>query len=97
MSRLTPKVCWDSDVLLTILKGQDPDRTEEELWALHEAVTAFDSGQLIVVVPAIIHTEVLDPMYSDELRVRFDGLLGRSNLVTQDITSRGCPALWQHS
>lgn len=84
MSR-TPKVCWDADVLITILKGEDPDRTEAELVALREAVTAFDTGQLIVVVPATIYTEVLDPIDDGEVRRRFETVLRRTNLVEQDI------------
>lgn len=82
----TPKVCWDSCVLITILLGSDPDRTREELQALREAVTAFDSGDLIIVVPAHIHSEVLDPIEDPDIRDRFDRLLRRTNLVVQDIT-----------
>jgi predicted nucleic acid-binding protein len=80
------KVCWDADVFITILKGRDPDRSNEELVALREAVTAFDTGQLIVVVPATIYTEVLDPIDDEELGRRFESMLRRSNLVEQDIT-----------
>lgn len=80
------KVCWDADVLITILKGHDPDRTPEELIALREAVTAFDAGDLIVVVPATIYTEVLDPIDDEALGRRFEAMLRRSNLVEQDIT-----------
>lgn len=80
------KVCWDADVLIAILKGQDPDRTEEELTALREAVTAFDAGRLIVVVPATIYTEVLDPIDDEEVGRHFESMLRRSNLIEQDIT-----------
>ncbi len=82
-----PKVCWDADVLITILKGDDPDRIVEELVALREAVLAFDAGRLVVVVPTTIFGEVLEPIDDEELTARFDGVLKRSNVVVQPITA----------
>ncbi len=81
------KACWDACVIITIVAGGDPDRTQDELAALKDAVTAFDDGDLILVAPAILESEVLEQFTDESKAALMEDITKRSNFVLQAITT----------
>lgn len=78
------KLLWDSCIFYTVLKGED--RRSGELDILHEQITKFNEGNLVIIASTLLLVEVRQSKLNSEKMEKFRQMLDRSNLVLADVS-----------
>lgn len=82
-----PSYCWDTTVLLALLRGAEDSRTPGEVLGLRAAADDINNDRATLVTSTLIFAEILPATLDPRRFETFERFLGRENVEVHEVSA----------